>query len=347
MKLVFESAGGGAPAPVELRSTIKALDRPLFQYAYQIADDRAGNGDGRIQKGEGVTMYLTVKNVGKGRSYETQANIANLSGEGLLLHAGRFDISNMQPGDTRRVVFSFDVQQQLADKEATLSLSVGDRDLREFAAEKVKIPIDAAVAVDKVSGVKKAGEGATLRPTADANARAFGKLGTGALLNAIGKSGDFWKVDLGQGRFGFVAAKELSDASGTAGAPAFDDIYAHAPPTLDVSTSEMATRSDKVKISGTASDSEKLADIYVFVGSRKLYYRSNRDGADPRKASFDFDAPLRPGVNLITVVARENPDTVTRRMIIVRKDGADGTILKTPRSDDPIDDFAGGDASDE
>jgi carboxyl-terminal processing protease len=60
-----------------------------------------------------------------------------------------------------------------------------------------------------------------------------------------------------------------------------------------------------------------------------------------------FDAPLRPGVNLITVVARENPDTVTRRMIIVRKDGADGSILKTPKSDDPVDDWLGGEAGDE
>ena len=57
----------------------------------------------------------------------------------------------------------------------------------------------------------------------------------------------------------------------------------------------MATRDDKVKISGVASDTERLLDVYVFVGSRKLYYKSNRDGADPKKATIDFDAPLRPG----------------------------------------------------
>ena len=63
--------------------------------------------------------------------------------------------------------------------------------------------------------------------------------------------------------------------------------------------------------------------MYVFVGARKLYYRSNRDGSDARKAGLDFDAPLRPGVNIITVVARENPDTTTRRTLVVRKDGQD------------------------
>src|SRR5262249_5461998 len=63
LRVKFDAQGGGEPAPVEVRPTIHAIDRPLFQYSYQIADDRAGdNGDGRIQKGEQVTMYLTVKN---------------------------------------------------------------------------------------------------------------------------------------------------------------------------------------------------------------------------------------------------------------------------------------------
>ena len=105
----------------------------------------------------------------------------------------------------------------------------------------------------------------------------------------------------------------------------------------------MATRDDKVKITGIASDTERLLDVYVFVGSRKLYYKSNRDGADPKKTAIEFDAPLRPGVNLITVVARETPDTTTRRAIIIRRDGPDGAILKTPKSDDPVGDGDGDD----
>jgi carboxyl-terminal processing protease len=102
----------------------------------------------------------------------------------------------------------------------------------------------------------------------------------------------------------------------------------------------MATRDDKIKITGFASDSEKLMDVYMFVGARKLYYKSNRDGADPKKATFEFDAPLRPGVNAITVIARETPDTTTRRTVIVRKDATDGAILKTPKTDDPVADWA-------
>jgi carboxyl-terminal processing protease len=339
LRVKFDAAGA-EPAPVEIRPTVHALDRPLFQYTYQIADDRAGNGDGKLQKGEQVTMYLTVKNTGKGRSFETQANISNLSGDGLLLRAGRFDVSNMMPGDVRKVAFTFDVLPSLAEPEATLSLSVTDRDLREFASEKVKIPIEPGLSVARATGAVRAGpQGATLLPSPDANARGFGRLLPGATVGLLGRIGEMNKVDLGGGRFAFVSARDVN-SGGAAGAVSFEDVYLHAPPTIDVRAATMATKDDRVKITGLASDSERLMDLYVFVGSRKLYYKSNRDGADPKKTSFEFDAPLRPGVNLITVVARETPDTTSRRVIAVRKDGADGSILKTPKTDDPINDGA-------
>jgi carboxyl-terminal processing protease len=347
VRVKFDAAGGGEPAPVEIRPTVHALERPLFQYTYQIADDRAGNGDGRIQKGEQVTMYLTVKNVGKGRSFDTQANISNLSGDGLFLHAGRFDISNMQPGDVRRVAFTFDVQPQLTEPEATLSLSVGDRDLREFVSEKVKIPIQAPAQLTRATGaIKVLGQGATLFASPDAGARGFGKLAPGASAVLVGKIGDLDKIELGGGRFAFVAARDVTSGGSPGAAVSFDDIYLHAPPSLEVKSAAMSTRSDKIKITGTATDTERLLDVYIFVGSRKLYYRSNRDGADPKKATVEFDAPLRPGVNMITVVARETPDTTTRRVLVVRKDGADGSVLKTPKMDDPVSDGAVEDGDD-
>ncbi len=108
-------------------------------------------------------MYLTAKNVGKGRSFETMANLRNLSGDGLLLHDGRFDVSNMMPGDTRRVAFTFDVEPQLSDPEAKVELSIRDDDLREGVVEKVRIPIVDPVTVVAAGGVERAkGSGAEL-----------------------------------------------------------------------------------------------------------------------------------------------------------------------------------------
>jgi carboxyl-terminal processing protease len=334
----LEAAGTSELKPVEIRPTVKALERPMFKYSLQLADDRGGNGDGRLQPGERATAYLTVKNVGKGKSFDTQANLANLSGEALLLQKGRFDISNMAPGDTRRVSFTFDVASKLPEPELTLSLSVADRDLREYATEKVKVPVEVPLAVKPGSGVVAVGAAATPLLPSPGSSAPFGQLGPGTTVSLLGTSGEFSKVDLGAGRFGFVSTKDVSSSSAPAptAAPTFFDAYSHAPPQLEVSVKSNATREEKTKVVGVATGNEKLLDAYVFVGSRKVFYKSNKGGADPKKMSFELDAALRPGVNFITVFARESADSVTRRTVIVRKDAPDGATLKTPKSDDVV-----------
>ena len=93
-------------------------------------------------------MYLTVKNVGKGRSFETQANLRNLSGDGLLLHDGRF--RHLEHDAGRREARRVHVRRatELADPEAKVELSIVDQDLRESVVEKVRIPIADPPAID-------------------------------------------------------------------------------------------------------------------------------------------------------------------------------------------------------
>lgn len=331
----FDEARGRAPAPQNLRVAVKALERPLFAYSYQIADSRKGNGDGKVQKGEHLTLYLSVKNVGKGKSYETQVNLRNLSGDGLLLHEGRFDISNMQPGEVKKVAFTFDVEAPLADPEAKVELSIADRDLRETVVEKVRMPIAVPTALTAASGTMKAkGNGATLFEAADATSRSFGRLGAGTAVNVQASAGDMTKVSLGDGRFGFVKTNELEQGGTPSAQVPFEEVMRRYPPSIEVQPVMLATKDPTVSVKGLTSDSDRLLDAYIFVGSKKIFYRSNRNGQDPKKMPFEAAVPLRPGVNVITVVARENPDTVGRKSIIVRKDGPNGEILQTPKTEE-------------
>ena len=118
----------------------------------------------------------------------------------------------------------------------------------------------------------------------------------------------------------------------------------HAPPAIDIPQPQLATRDVHTLLHGSANDDAQLLDAYIFVGSRKVFYRSNRNGQDLKRMAFDADLPLRPGVNVVTVVARENPDTTTHRTFIVRRDGAAGEeLLQTPKTDDDLSETAGGD----
>ena len=118
---------------------------------------------------------------------------------------------------------------------------------------------------------------------------------------------------------------------------------AHAPPALEIPQPQLATRDPHTVVHGAASDDMRLLDTYIFVGSRKVFYRSNRNGPDSKRMAFDADLPLRPGVNVVTVVARENPDTTTHRTFIVRRDGPSGELLATPKTDDELSETASSD----
>lgn len=335
IRLKFDSARHIELPQAELRTTINQLPRPSFAYAYQVADNGPqANGDGRIQRGEHVTMYLTVKNIGKGRSFETQANLRNLSGDGVSLQAGRFDISNMAPGDVRSVAFSWAVRADIKENDVVIELTVGDRDLGEYAKEKLKFPIEAPLALTPDQGLASvAVKEALLMETPGAVSRPFGTLPSGTVVRRLARAGDAVKVDLGSNRFAFVAANQLTDAK-VAEAPAsvsFDTLFSHAPPSIELSATALAVRGDTVKLKATITDPSRLLDAYMFVGSRKVFYQSNQGSATPRSMSVEVDVPLRPGSNAITMIARHDADATSRRTVVIRRDGPNGELLKTPK----------------
>jgi carboxyl-terminal processing protease len=105
----------------------------------------------------------------------------------------------------------------------------------------------------------------------------------------------------------------------------------HSPPLLEVEPAMLATRDGKVRIKGAVTDLDQVRDMYVFVGSRKVYYQSNRNGTLKTRLAFDQELPLTPGVNVITVVARENEDVGSSHTLVVRRDGPNGEALPTPK----------------
>src|SRR5690606_1611904 len=142
----------------------------------------------------------------------------------------------------------------------------------------------------------------------------------------------FYKIDLGEGRFAFAKKSEL--LLGDKGAPfVFAPAISRAAPRLDVNAQTLATRGDSVSIDVTSTDTTGgVQDAFIFVGSDKVFYTPNPT-PHGKEMKFTFDAPLKAGVNVITVVARENEDVATRHRIVVRKDGPNGEILHVPTND--------------
>jgi carboxyl-terminal processing protease len=334
IRVEFSEAHGHAPTTSEIRTQIRALPRPQFAYHVQIADDVRGNGDGAIQRGELGSVYLRVRNTGTGRTYDTQANIQSRAGEGVLLHAGRFEIDDMQPGEERLVHFTFEVLPDFAGNSVRLEARVADVDLREVMVERIDVPIEGSAAAPTARrGRVTVRDGAMVRARPSADSATFARVQGGAIsLAAQAELAGFVRVDLGEGRPGWVASGDLGTerpAPRAQVAPVLD----HMPPRIDVDGQQtLVTTSESLPIRAVVTDDALVRDAYIYVGTRKVFYVSNRDSQTPREVRFDSQVPLRPGINVVVIVARENDEVLSRRTFIVRRDAPDGALMETPRA---------------
>jgi len=272
-------------------------------------------------------MYLTVKNVGVGRSYETQANIRNLTGDGLLLHNGRFDISNMNPGDSRQVAFTFDVLDGLKDNLVKVELSVADRDLGVVSSEKVSLPV--ASTGWTIEGVKDSlavDAPVKVRGQPLVAARVVGEIKKGSIVDQIGKYGDFAKVSLGGTRFGFVETAVGRAAGARKGKLIFEAYPWALAPLLEVAPFKLASREDHVRVEGVAHDQDQVLDAYVFVGRAEDLLSVEQEEHRPDEARVRARRRPEPRRERHQRRRAESEDTSTRHTIVVRRERSERRV---------------------
>jgi len=141
--------------------------------------------------------------------------------------------------------------------------------------------------------------------------------------SVTGKTADYWRVEIDNGRPAFVAMNAARTASGGGGG-ALEPNWMVSPPLLTVTAPALETSDGRMRLHGAVRDDHKVGDVYVVVQNRtakvdfkKVFYRSNRNSQDPRKMEFDVDIPLWPGENYVHVFARENAQVQSRQTLVV------------------------------
>ena len=344
LRFEFAETHNAKVDPAQLKVQIDGLPRPVFAYTYQIVDDIQGNQDGLVQRGEHVRLLVTVKNQGPGRSYKTQATLKNNSGPGVFIHKGRFRIDNIAAGQTKEIAFDFEVQPDLQDDTVNLELAVADQTVHEYVNEKLKFPVaqagKAPVASSGMVTVTK--DHAELRSAAAQDAPVVGYAAKQATFKVTGKSADgtYTRVEIEPGRPAFVQTAAVK-SGGSSKAGGFEPMWMVSPPVLALSPAALETGDGKMHLHGQAKDERKVSDVYVVVQNhnakidlKKVFYKSNRNGSDPRKMDFDVDVPLWPGENYVHVVARENGQVQSRQTLVVLREGGtpgNAAALSEPR----------------
>ena len=140
------------------------------------------------------------------------------------------------------------------------------------------------------------------------------------------------------GRPGWIAvASTWSPARPAAARSCFDK--SRMPPRLTVDYGHaLVTRTRTLKLTRQGHRRRAHSRPLHLRGRRKVFYQANR--GDTKSLEFATEVPLEPGINYVSVFARENQDVVTRETFVVRRDGEDGSLLETPEHDtDACDEF--------
>jgi carboxyl-terminal processing protease len=337
--LFFEQYGAklakGSDTSIDISA--EGLPRPQFAYGYQVIDRDPksktvnGNGDGALQVGERVRLRVYVTNTGEGAALDTWVNLRNLAGEAMFLHTGREHLEKLSPGETRTVDLEVEVQSRPVDGNAKLQLRVSDGKVHESVAEKLVFPIrEETLPIDAASGTLVADGAVDLYASPFDSQRVVAHAKAGAKFKATGKSGEWYRVDTGDGGVGFVRESSVSKGSGRPTANAVEPALEVSPPRVVLMGTMTQTDQESISISGKITDDEAVRDVYIavvnpsrdlFGDQEKVFYQA---ATDPKAGKLEFaaDVPLTPGNNLIQVYARENDEVVAlRRMWVLRTSG--------------------------
>src|SRR6185369_3803255 len=243
IKATLYTQRGSVKAQVNpLLVNIEGKARPMFAYTYQTIDDqKGGNRDGQVQRGEQARLLVTVKNIGQGRALHTEAVLRNGVGqEGILISAGRFEAKDLGPGESKTFSFVYEVRPEYKGDDYQLELSVGDTTLGESVSDKIKVKIaPTGPAPEAQTGTATiVRDDVPLRETPSNGSLVVGHVAKGSAFKVTGKLGAFTRVDVDATRSAFISTADLKSGGTVHGT--FKPDWEVTPPLLTVTAPTVA-----------------------------------------------------------------------------------------------------------
>ncbi len=241
-------------------------------------------------------------------------------------------------------------------QKVELRLQVFDGVLGDYLVEKLTFPIkpargDPTTTTNSgkkgLKGVVEANAAVSILAAADPAATVVARADAGARFDALSEVNGFVRVRLspapvpgadkvgdkvGGNLYGYVAQSGVVPSKGkiAAGEPqGFSLVYGRDPPTISFQDKAGVDQGEQVVVDGDTFevrahivDDGKVNDAYIFVGDQKVYYQRlpSQKGPSqkgPTDMMLNHTVKLKPGINVITVVAREDDEFAQREALTV------------------------------
>lgn len=318
---------------------IKGLGRPRFAHLIYI-DDSAGNGDGRVENGEDVEVTVWLKNIGDGKAFEPTVLLRNESGSKVFLKNGRFQTGELLPGQETSTKFSFRIKEPT--ENVAFELQIFDGQMHDIWRD--KIVIDTATklntkAISRTVALKDKMAWITTKP--DENSQKIASLKAGVHMEAVKEINNFYLVKIDNNLSGFINKARVADVPKAAAAQKKADFYtinyARTPAQVALKFGDGSgfSKQESGKLVADINDAAKISSVMLYVNGKKILYRDIAKSVGKQK--IESTIVLKPGVNIISLFAREDATYGQRENITVYydEDGRVTTALEKIQAKEP------------
>jgi carboxyl-terminal processing protease len=302
---------------------VTGLPRPHWGIAYRIADEEHGNGDGLLQLGERVRLLVDVTNSGAGDSGRTSVVLRNRSDRAIFLHTGRETTESVEVGERWQASFEFTLQERPEDGIARFDLDVYDETLRQYLREEVEFAIRAEAPPSQAHvGHVRALSETPLHAGAHADTPVIAVAQSGTILESHRLAGEWLHVSWPEGAGWLHVGGSEPVASGPASATGVARMIVLQPPQIRLDGAVWDTREESFQLTGSIIDDHQVLDWYLFVYNhiderRTQSVKRVYEYVGAPTATLSARIPLRPGMNRITLVARDDQKAMSSEVMYV------------------------------
>lgn len=336
LKMKWKEANDYIPNPINLKLHIEALPRPKFSYNYIIVDDfsgnSVGNGDGRIHQGETIDFLVGVLNFGLGEAEKINVEITTPAKEGVRLHIPRNVISNLGPGEYKRVRLAVTVLRTSPLLRLPLVLTINDPVFGIKLIDKLNLPIDSNIA-PRITEVKQ------IASVKAAQMNVYGETGNNALVIAqinrgnnvmvTGMLGGWIRIKLSEDQNGWVKMADLTnltDATASAAPkPTITELFRRTAPviTVDYPKDNLTIKKNEINLIGKIEDDQSITRMEISVNGNKFKTlpETKDEKTDDLLTTLDFkeSIPLKTGKNTITITSYDNDNLIRTKTLTISR----------------------------
>ena len=338
IKLIFTSSGDKTFTEENLLVKTVEDKRPVYSHNHEVVDDgrfgSKGNGNGLAELEETIVLNIKLKNSGDGTSEKTVATLKNLSGNDVFLEKGRVEIENFRPGETRLVPFRFRQSGEVGETE--FELLVMDENFREIETQKIILPVSAQERPFFPTSAKKTAlfkDSSSILGGTFPAAPIVAMAQENSMVRVLGTSGRWIRVEGKNSLGGWVEEKAIKVARASYDGPSgeasnesgTDDIWGEIsvleetfeePPFITISDFPMSTEASRITVEGSVRDTDRIESVSVWKKGDKVKLFT------PGKTNVPllFPLTLEEGMNLFTIVAKDEKGMTSKRTLAIRKD---------------------------